>query len=97
MATAAQAIDTIVAATGEPEARVFYAARHLRHADADLWPRGRQGGGKGAARVSVHHVVNLLLAVMAANPLTQVVPSGPSRPARSPPTITFRKTLPISC
>jgi hypothetical protein len=72
MATAAQAIDRIIAATGEPAALVSYLARHLRDADTDLWPKGGKGGGRNSAHVGVRHVTNFLLAYLGADayPLT---------------------------
>jgi len=71
MATVAEAVERITEATGLPEARVSYAARHLRNAGMDLWPTGGKGGGKNAAHVEVHHLVNLLLGVLTAEVLTE--------------------------
>jgi len=71
MATVADAVERITKATGLPEARVSYAARHLRIAGSDLWPTGGKGGGKNAAHVHAHHLINLLLVMLAAEQLTQ--------------------------
>lgn len=54
-----QALDEIVAATGDTSAA--RTARALREANQDLWPQGVQGGRKPAF-VFPHHLVNLWLA-----------------------------------
>jgi hypothetical protein len=71
MATVAQAAEAISKATGIPLVTVERAARTLREANDSLWPKGKKGGGKGAALVWSHHLVNLLLALMAADPLNE--------------------------
>src|SRR4051794_5746235 len=71
MATAAQAMEAISKATGIPLVTVERAARMLREAGGDLWPQGKRGGGKSAAHVLAHHLVNLLLALMTADPLNE--------------------------
>jgi hypothetical protein len=70
VATGAQAVEVVAKATNIPLATVDRAARTLMEADPNLWPKGKKGGGKGAAHVRPTHLVNLLLAVMAANPIT---------------------------
>ena len=71
MATGAQATERVAKATGVSVTYVERAARILKEADADLWPKARKGGGKGAAHVMPSHLVNLLLALMAADPITE--------------------------
>jgi hypothetical protein len=71
MATGAQATERVAKATGVSVTYVERAARILKEADADLWPKARKGGGKGAAHVMRPHLVNLLLALMAADPITE--------------------------
>jgi hypothetical protein len=66
VATAAQAIDRIEEATGISASR---AARFLRERDVSLWPQGSQGRGQ-EAHVEAHHLVNVVLALAAADPLT---------------------------
>src|SRR4051812_44832892 len=69
MATAAEAIEQIAAKTGMLPATVFRAARALREADLRLWPQGTAGRGK-AAQVEASHLVNLVLALAVADPIT---------------------------
>jgi hypothetical protein len=71
MATTAEAIEAIATATGIPRVTVERAAVILRTADGDLWPTGGRGGGIKAARPKVSHLVNLGLAIFAANPLNE--------------------------
>lgn len=69
MATASRAIERVAEVTGIMPATVFRAARALREADTSLWPEGSQGRGQ-AAHVTNHHLVNLVLAIAVANPIT---------------------------
>lgn len=71
MTTGAQATEAIAGPTGTSLTFAERAARILKEADADLWPKARKGGGKGAAHVTPAHLVNLLLTLMAADPLTE--------------------------
>jgi hypothetical protein len=71
MATGAQATEEIAKPAGVSLTFAERAARILKEADADLWPKARKGGGKGAAHVTPAHLVNLLLTLMAADPLTE--------------------------
>ncbi len=70
MATGAQVTERIAAATGELPSTAFHAARTMREANPNLWPLARRGGGKGAAYVERHHLVNLALALAVAKPIT---------------------------
>lgn len=84
MATASQAIEQVAKATGILPATVFRAARSLREADTGMWPQGTQGRGK-AAHVESRHLVNLILALGVADPITtspQLVPEWRFMPAR---------------
>lgn len=69
MATGAESIQAIAYVTGIAPATVHRAARNLREADADLWPKAGKGGGKAAAHVEPRHLVNLVLALAVADPL----------------------------
>jgi hypothetical protein len=69
VATASQAIDRIAEETGIMQATVFRAARFLREHDSSLWPQGSQGRGQ-EAHVEAGHLVNVVLALAAADPLT---------------------------
>jgi hypothetical protein len=69
VATASEAIERIAEATGIMQATVFRAARFLRERDTSLWPQGSQGRGQ-EAHVEPHHLVNVVLALAAADPLT---------------------------
>jgi hypothetical protein len=71
MTTGAQATEAIAKSTGVSLTLVERAARILKEADADLWPKAKKGGGKGAAHVTPSHLVNLLLALMTADPITE--------------------------
>jgi hypothetical protein len=64
MATGAEATEYIAQAVGVPHGTVARLARILRDADRGLWPRSvGRGGGKNAAHVQAHHLVNLALAL----------------------------------
>jgi hypothetical protein len=69
MATAAEAIKAMAAATGIPCVNVEYAALILRK--DGQWPTGGRGGGTKAARPGVSHHLNLGMATVAANPLNE--------------------------
>ena len=69
MATASRAIDQVAKTTRILPATVFRAARALREADVNLWPQGTQGRGK-EAHVEPGHLVNLMLALAVADPIT---------------------------
>jgi hypothetical protein len=87
MTTGAQATEAIAKATGVSLTLVERAARILKEADADLWPKAKKGGGKGAAHVTPAHLVNLLLTLMGADPLTEapaIVPRYRNLIAESP-------------
>lgn len=71
MATVTEAALVMSEATGVPRATVDRAVLMLRSAPGDLWPIGKRGGGAGAAHVRQHHVVNLLLTLMATAPLNE--------------------------
>jgi hypothetical protein len=71
MVKAAEAIETIEAATGIPRVTIERAAYILRRADGDLFPTGGRGGGTAAPRPTVPHLVNLALAIYAADPLIE--------------------------
>jgi hypothetical protein len=68
MATTAEAIELIARDTGMPEAAVLRYARALRDESKGLWPIGGKGGGKNAAHVQAHHLVNMILALVAPQP-----------------------------
>lgn len=70
MSTSAEAIERYAAVLGEsfPEGNVWRHARVLREAERDLWPKGGKGGGKSAAHVEVHHLVNLALSLAGVAP-----------------------------
>jgi hypothetical protein len=70
MATGAEAIEAIVTATGIPPATVARAARTLKEAGGDLWPKGKPGGGINAAHVQPHHLAYLLIALMATDTMS---------------------------
>jgi hypothetical protein len=71
MATGAQAVERIAQATGILPATVFRAAKILREYDSVLWPEAGKGGGKAAAHVEPSHLVNLVLALAVADPITK--------------------------
>jgi hypothetical protein len=48
MATGAQATERVAKPMGVSLTLVERAARILKEADADLWPKAKKGGGKGA-------------------------------------------------
>jgi hypothetical protein len=72
MATAADAIKAMAEATWVSRVKMERAALILRTADGgdDLWPTSGRGGGVKAAHPKVSHLVNLGLASVAANPLS---------------------------
>lgn len=70
MATGAHAAERIAKATGALPATVFRAARIMREADPSLWPEAGKGGGRGAAHVEPSHLINLILALAIADPIT---------------------------
>jgi hypothetical protein len=70
MATGAEAIEAIATATGIPPATVARAARTLKEAGDDLWPKGKPGGGINAAHVQPHHLAYLMIALMAADTMS---------------------------
>ncbi len=69
MATASEAIERVAEAMDLLPTTVFRAARALREADSNLWPQGSQGRGR-AAHVKPAHLVNILLALSGAGPMT---------------------------
>ena len=71
MATGAHAVERIAQATGILPATVFRAAKVLREYDTVLWPEAGRGGGKAAAHVEPSHLVNLVLALAVADPITK--------------------------
>jgi len=71
VATGAKAVARIAEAAGILPATVSRAARTLREANPDLWPEAGKGGGKRAAHVEPSHLVNLVLALAAADPITR--------------------------
>jgi hypothetical protein len=89
MVKAAEAIEAIEAETGIPRVTIERAAYILRRADGDLFPTGGRGGGTAAPRPTVPHLVNLVLAIYAADPLNEapelvrryrdLVPAPPNR------------------
>lgn len=70
MATGAQAVELISQATGIPEATVERGSKVLKQFVPNLWPRSGQGGGKSAKHVQPFDLVNLVLAMAAADPIT---------------------------
>ncbi len=70
MATGAHAAERIAKATGALPSTVFRAARIMREADPTLWPEAGKGGGRGAAHVEPSHLINLILALAIADPIT---------------------------
>jgi hypothetical protein len=71
VATTTKAIEAMAAVTGIPRVTVERAAVILRTESDDLWPTGGRGGGIKAARPKVSHLVNLGLAIFAADPLNE--------------------------
>jgi hypothetical protein len=69
MATASVVVDKIVEWTGLNGAAVAYAARHLR--DEGLNPKGKPGGGTGAAHYHTGHCVAVVVAVLSTDTVTQ--------------------------
>ena len=70
MATTSEALTRITAATGLPAATVEQTAKYLRADSRGYWPKGGKGGGKSAAHITADHAINLILALMGADPLT---------------------------
>jgi hypothetical protein len=70
VATGAFAVKRIAETTGILPATVFRTARTLREADPTLWPIAAKGGGRGGAHVEPRHLVNLAIALAAADPIT---------------------------
>jgi hypothetical protein len=70
VATGAHAVERIAEATGILPATVFRTVRTLREADPTLWPEAAKGGGRGAAHLEPCHLVNLVLALAVADPIT---------------------------
>lgn len=68
MATPAESIERIVAASGLLPTTVDRTADFLRRAKRDLWPTSGKGGGKAAVHVEAYHLTNLILALMAYQP-----------------------------
>jgi hypothetical protein len=69
MATASVVVDKVVEWTGLNGAVVAYAARYLR--DAGLNPKGKPGGGTGAAHHHTDHVVALTAALLSTDTVTK--------------------------
>ena len=69
MATGAKAIGRLAAETGTLMASVHRAARSLQ--TDGLWPLGTRGGGQTTPHVEPHHLVNLMLAMACADPITE--------------------------
>jgi hypothetical protein len=69
MATASVVVDKVVEWTGFNEAAVSYAARYLR--DAGMNPKGKPGGGKGAAHHNTGHCVALIAAILSTDTVTK--------------------------
>jgi hypothetical protein len=71
MVTTAEALEALEAATGIARVTLERAAIILRTADTTLWPTGGRGGGRVAARPNGAHLINLVLAILAADPLNE--------------------------
>jgi hypothetical protein len=69
MATASKAIARIAEVAGVLPSAASRAARYLRETDTNLWPEGSAGRGQ-EAHVEPRHLVNLVLALAAADPIT---------------------------
>jgi hypothetical protein len=86
MATASKAITRIAEVAGVIPSAASRAARYLRETDTNLWPEGLAGRGQ-EAHVEPRHLVNLVLALAAADPITT-----------APETVaTLRSATPVSC
>ena len=68
MARAVESIDRIIEAADIPPTTVDRTAAFLQQARRDLWPLSGKGGGKAAVHVEPHHLVNLILALVAEQP-----------------------------
>lgn len=68
MATTTETFATMATATGWTWDAVERRARPLRLASGDLFPKSGKGGGKRAAHVQAHHLVNLILTFAADGP-----------------------------
>jgi hypothetical protein len=66
MTTSAQAVEKMAEVTGLLPNSLVRITRFLREAGGDLWPQGFQGKGR-EAHVEAHHLVNLVLALGAAD------------------------------
>jgi hypothetical protein len=71
MTVGAKANEIMSVATGKTLVITARASRVLREAGRDRWPQSPRGGGKAAAHVEAHHLTNLFLALMAADPITE--------------------------
>ena len=69
MATASVVVDKVVEWTDLSAAVVSYAARYLRNAGMN--PKGKPGGGKGAAHYHTGHCVALMAAVLSTDTVTK--------------------------
>jgi hypothetical protein len=70
MATGTEAVEAIAKATGIAPVTVARAARTLKEAGGDLWPKAKPGGGINAAHVQPHHLAYLMIALMAADTMS---------------------------
>jgi hypothetical protein len=65
MARSSDVIARVADATGEPHSGVLYVVRALRK-DPGLFIKGRQGASRNAPHAQPHHLVNLLIGILAA-------------------------------
>jgi hypothetical protein len=72
MLTAVEAEKEISTATGTLPARVYRTARALREAGKDLYLMGKRGGGVSANQPGLNHLVNLMIALVVADPKSAV-------------------------
>jgi hypothetical protein len=70
MATGTEAVDWIARVTGISKVAVDRAARILKQHRPALWPKSGQGGGKASQHVEADHLANILLALAAAEPIS---------------------------
>jgi hypothetical protein len=70
MATGTEAVEAIAKATGIAPTTVARAARTLKEAGGDLWPKAKPGGGINAAHVQPHHLAYLMIALMATDTMS---------------------------
>jgi hypothetical protein len=70
MATGTEAVEAIAKATGIAPTTVARAARTLKEAGGDLWPKAKPGGGINAAHVQPHHLAHLMIALMATDTMS---------------------------